>query len=76
MDNFYLSRSSKNECLLDATSNNSMNYEILVRLKKRFFIENHEDLIGKLSFDQENIFNFHLEKDLYLTDKVNFTINK
>jgi len=59
-----------------SNKNEIMNYEISVRLKNRFFKENHDDLIKKLSNKEENIFNFRLEDDLFLTDKVNFTINK
>lgn len=53
-----------------------MNFEISVRLKNRFFKENHDELIRKLSNKEENVFSFHLEEDLFLTDRVNFTINK
>jgi len=52
-----------------------MNYEISIGLKNRFFKEYHDELIKKLSKKEETLFHFNLEEDLFLTDRVNFTIN-
>jgi len=45
-------------------------------LKKRFFDEYFQEIKTKLITDQNNLVNFHLEEDFYLTDRVHFSIHK
>ncbi len=56
---------------------NNINYEICLRIKNRFFKENNEQIINKFRENkEENIFNFNLDEEIYLTEKIGFIINK
>lgn len=57
-------------------NNNNLNFEVCMSLKKRFFDEYFQEIKTKLITDQNNLVNFHLEEDFYLTDRVHFSIHK
>lgn len=59
----------------DNTSN-TLNFEFCLKLKHRYFRENHFDLISKTNKTEENILRLNLDEDLILTDRIGFSINK
>ena len=62
----------------DYNENNlkNINYELGIKLKNRYFLENQKDTLRNFKRNEENIFSFNINDDLYLTETVSFSINR